>query len=102
MRISDWSSDVCSSDLPAGTAEIEPQHRIGRVGLLVLRVDVVAGVVDQVARIRPGAARRAGGVRQVAESLAAVAQCRLLEERSDEPPAELQSLLPISFAVVGM
>src|SRR3546814_20607144 len=40
MRISDWSSDVCSSDL----------------------------------------ARRAGGVRQVEESLAAVAQRRPIEE----------------------
>src|SRR3546814_12727638 len=25
MRISDWSSDVCSSDLPSGDAPIEPQ-----------------------------------------------------------------------------
>src|SRR3546814_16651761 len=46
MRISDWSSDVCSSDLPRGG--IEEDHAVadarGLLGLGVLRVEgVVAG-----------------------------------------------------------
>src|SRR3546814_7859895 len=28
MRISDWSSDVCSSDLPDGEPRAQPQHRV--------------------------------------------------------------------------
>src|SRR3546814_4539469 len=43
MRISDWSSDVCSSDLPVGT-EVESSLRaIGGLGYLEGSFLVVAG-----------------------------------------------------------
>src|SRR3546814_13664791 len=32
MRISDWSSDVCSSDLPG--AHVSLSHNVGRLGLI--------------------------------------------------------------------
>src|SRR3546814_11536793 len=34
MRISDWSSDVCSSDLSAAVVENEDRAEIGRVAVL--------------------------------------------------------------------
>src|SRR3546814_17859017 len=32
MRISDWSSDVCSSDLTRRAADARDEHRLGRIG----------------------------------------------------------------------
>src|SRR3546814_1435406 len=111
MRISDWSSDVCSSDL-------DDLGRFGHAdaGGLVGAGGDDAGVerVDEVGRFR----RRAGGdledglqpVLAVAgvDPLGAVAgeevlvehQARLgLEDRSEEHTSELQSLMRISYAV---
>src|SRR3546814_2214353 len=39
MRISDWSSDVCSSDLVAGFEKVRAALRAGEVGLLVQAAD---------------------------------------------------------------
>src|SRR3546814_6014456 len=72
MRISDWSSDVCSSDLQAGDAErVEDMDRAefgamagGDAGVLALGVDADdrAGIVEQVrddrAHALAGARRR--------------------------------------------
>src|SRR3546814_11724075 len=54
MRISDWSSDVCSSDLPAAS-DIGAEHADAQTGMFVARrecvaagsrdVDIVAGAV---------------------------------------------------------
>src|SRR3546814_5504662 len=44
MRISDWSSDVCSSDLEAG---IEPLRRMRAVGLRRLAGDAVERTAEQ-------------------------------------------------------
>src|SRR3546814_5586184 len=38
MRISDWSSDVCSSDLREGLLQQHAQHRTGEIGVAVLAV----------------------------------------------------------------
>src|SRR3546814_5352866 len=77
MRISDWSSDVCSSDLR--TAQGQQQHR----GHTRLRTADPARdprlVVVAQDPVRP-AARRQGG-------------------RSEEHTSELQSLMRISYAV---
>src|SRR3546814_10061001 len=57
MRISDWSSDVCSSDLPAGTAivagaeEIETAPRFERGGERPARF---AGIIAAAPRDRSG------------------------------------------------
>src|SRR3546814_2398042 len=92
MRISDWSSDVCSSDLRAGDgarrdrlcqADAPPPgdglHELDRAGC------------DQY-----GDGRRAGA-RQPAAG--AVCPRRRLCQRSEEHTSELQSLMRISYAV---
>src|SRR3546814_9548968 len=43
MRISDWSSDVCSSDLLTAVIEAHGQHTTG-----VLQIDVQTGVIEYV------------------------------------------------------
>src|SRR3546814_3752001 len=52
MRISDWSSDVCSSDLLAARIELEAERRDGRRGLQPAsgrrRRDHVAPAIDDV------------------------------------------------------
>src|SRR3546814_7093040 len=45
MRISDWSSDVCSSDLPARRRDTLPH--IDGIGAAIGRRDVVADMVEQ-------------------------------------------------------
>src|SRR3546814_11095132 len=74
MRISDWSSDVCSSDLTGGheAAEVVEErprlvHGVEALGLLAAHVDALAGddaeaglleAVDDLARdIAPGGIR---------------------------------------------
>src|SRR3546814_3405702 len=106
MRISDWSSDVCSSDLlddlargarrkgVAAARQIGAGHRLrdraplGREGD-VLRVDIVA--------IGRGRGRR-GRARAVhAEHAEHVTDA--VGHRSEEHTSELQSLMRISYAV---
>src|SRR3546814_10634671 len=90
MRISDWSSDVCSSVLGAG-----PQRRgaapLGRSALRRL-----TGVRPAEAeRRRPGASVR---LQQRLHRLRRSA-VRLRQSRSEEHTSELQSLKRISYAV---
>src|SRR3546814_5749392 len=96
MRISDWSSDVCSSDLHPDAAD---EH-----ALLVER---------QSARIGGETERRAFGTDQRrgarrAETCRQVAARQLAElhpeqrARSEEHTSELQSLMRISYAVFGL
>src|SRR3546814_4272987 len=92
MRISDWSSDVCSSDLPV--PQRYPQF------LHLGQTDVVAGVlpaallqtVEQATVDRQHDARRAHGA-------AAAARHQARGFRSEEHTSELQSLMRISYAV---
>src|SRR3546814_4506032 len=124
MRISDWSSDVCSSDLPRRAGEFageeqeaSPFGRDGgdrRRGALEPRLPRYG--VDERAREKPGAAaaRRAVGPVDGHEQLSgtltgvegdaveAVALRRLDARepaRSEEHTSELQSLMRISYAV---
>src|SRR3546814_16916876 len=48
MRISDWSSDVCSSDLAAGIAETARQLREG--GLVAVPTETVYGLAARADR----------------------------------------------------
>src|SRR3546814_1524828 len=79
MRISDWSSDVCSSDLLV-TLAVELGHRH--------REDVVARTAMH-------------DVRAVAaeDHIVAVAAVDGVVARSEEHTSELQSLMRISYAV---
>src|SRR3546814_9106693 len=98
MRISDWSSDVCSSDLVgvvvAGVA-------IGLTGLLWIDPAISLVIVAVIVWGNWGLLRES-----VTLSLAAVpsgidpgAVERLLASRSEEHTSELQSLMSLSYAV---
>src|SRR3546814_3683286 len=120
MRISDWSSDVCSSDLLfhclANEREpfaillqanigISQQQRYLRTGITKLpRIsklrDRIIHVVQHITEI----AREIAQVRQVARWRAAALQHSgqrfpLRLHRSEEHTSELQSLMRISYAV---
>src|SRR3546814_10006371 len=92
MRISDWSSDVCSSDLhfedggigrrPADAELFQLAHQAGfriarrRLGEMLFRRDLVA--VERIAGLQLG---------------------QPVVGRSEEHTSELQSLMRISYAV---
>src|SRR3546814_1255093 len=99
MRISDWSSDVCSSDLPARAERPERQC----VELLAQRLRAAERLVDRLGQ-RPGrlAATTAGRRPQAlpVEGVVPGLEPRLLlAVRSEEHTSELQSLMRISYAV---
>src|SRR3546814_3280770 len=105
MRISDWSSDVCSSDLPrfsalpahrpailcedaAGTAQSRGVDReaVRRQGRAIFRTSAAQPLRDRARARRVGALlyRRPRRTRHL---------------RSEEHTSELQSLMRISYAV---
>src|SRR3546814_3682155 len=120
MRISDWSSDVCSSDLPV---EVEAQAEVGlarrRVDDLadhrhVHRHDEKAAAVileDPVAQHGPLAALRddaEGRLVEAVDALGRTAETNQVQARdrgrhaavlarSEEHTSELQSLMRISY-----
>src|SRR3546814_3152215 len=121
MRSSDWSSDVCSSDL-GGTLEI-PVDAVPQVAsegdLGDLRLDVhlhrhhvqaLDHVADRLPRARGGAHQQGVGFvdRRHADAVAldlegdagiAVLARIQAQRRSEEHTSELQSLMRISYAV---
>src|SRR3546814_9178671 len=105
MRISDWSSDVCSSDL--GVAAIPT----GIDGLLEMPgfddISIVFDATSAGAHHRHDAVLRASGKRIIDLTPAALGPFCIpsvnglahLEARSEEHTSELQSLMRISYAV---
>src|SRR3546814_1683298 len=103
MRISDWSSDVCSSDLragaPAALSRGDRQLRNGAADQLRPLPPTGAGLAGQcadpvegpAARARGAGSDRAAGRSDPARAAAA--------HRSEEHTSELQSLMRISYAV---
>src|SRR3546814_2662660 len=110
MRISDWSSDVCSSDLP-GTEERLPVVRADRNAMPDGRWRGVVVQAAQAGPARGGVLRRRRFVqdrllcraqlrRRVHAAAGAVRdQQRLGDLRSEEHTSELQSLMRNSYAV---
>src|SRR3546814_7596305 len=99
MRISDWSSDVCSSDLRVGDFESASDLSGVNLALGRLRIDT-SGHVDLVAE-RDVAAHRAvhhEAVRPVARA-GSGRNDDGRPRRSEEHTFELQSLMRISYAV---
>src|SRR3546814_5956193 len=97
MRISDWSSDVCSSDLT------------GAVGTAGRRGDAVRALVQAVAACRVRDVRRGAAGAAVVAGLRGGHRIRCggglvaagagSARRSEEHTSELQSLMRISYAV---
>src|SRR3546814_1061545 len=108
LRISDWSSDVCSSDLGSchhrQRAALAAHHRLQRFGDGVLCDAVDAAVAadeDHVERdqrvLHPEA--RDPGLGKGKEHAAVLRQFGAKHQRSEEHTSELQSLMRISYAV---
>src|SRR3546814_8024955 len=104
MRISDWSSDVCSSDLYGGW----------RRGLSGRDPDVLVSWAGVSSAARRGRSDRTGVARsrdigrsesgdavpyRARDREASGSAVRLLKDRSEEHTSELQSLMRISYAV---
>src|SRR3546814_7416793 len=104
MRISDWSSDVCSSDL-IGAVGNHGDHEVVR--------HEVAGIHDRLRLAAELAARGSGSAQHIASreldqivplfqalGLSSLARARRSQQnRSEEHTSELQSLMRISYAV---
>src|SRR3546814_8023707 len=104
MRISDWSSDVCSSDLVQHPRPERPAvQRQAVAAQRGLALGAAAQVVPDVA-VQPAA----GAVDDLVQGLAGLAQdldgvlasgAGAVVHRSEEHTSELQSLMRISYAV---
>src|SRR3546814_9885624 len=104
MRISDWSSDVCSSDLERLGAR--PAQAAPLVHLEIAAALVVAAVEVLGRRDAALGRRCAKGIEDLPRQalrldapLAAAAVAFVAALRSEEHTSELQSLMRISYAV---
>src|SRR3546814_3736365 len=110
MRISDWSSDVCSTDLPSRPGRNRPKRRRSRdraasspppARRLERDADGIDGRPsasgDHVVAFlrRPASAERPGDM----EMAAVAARDCAADFRSEEHTSELQPLMRISYAV---
>src|SRR3546814_7977312 len=108
MRISDWSSDVCSSDLPLTSRRGRPRLEVSGlsmesetahgVGIADVSFTVAGGEILGIA----GVAGNGQGELLAAlagERLGDRADCLRINGRSEEHTSELQSLMRISYAV---
>src|SRR3546814_6640106 len=89
MRISDWSSDVCSSDLLLATGALAPG------------TDQFNSLYEKL-RARFATLFPTGGFVHFAGDAQAIEDrqtVRFFEDRSEEHTSELQSLMRISYAV---
>src|SRR3546814_2079821 len=99
MRISDWSSDVCSSDLEGAGLVLIDVHRELRSVVESDRADLRDALVarrhaqELVARAEQLFVPHVGVVHQPQVEAGRIA------ERSEEHTSELQSLMRISYAV---
>src|SRR3546814_10322448 len=99
MRISDWSSDVCSSDLAARRGRRRHRARLYPLGSRLVR-PLRAG--DRGGREAQGgqrADRRRGGRPRCRWPLELPVASECAQSRSEEHTSELQSLMRISYAV---
>src|SRR3546814_3088047 len=115
MRISDWSSDVCSSDLPA---RFLPDGCRQRGGKIFARAYQIAGVIAHPDENAPAAVRSYAQpqfiilgetariewqaaliLRYLLKGSASKGAAHARRRRSEEHTSELQSLMRISYAV---
>src|SRR3546814_9366308 len=113
MGISDWSSDVCSSDLkPGSAAAISVAGDDASYGDDPADADIVEQIRDLIdTRVRPAVANDGGDIiyrgfdkgKVFLQMQGACSGCpsstATLKNRSEEHTSELQSLMRISYAV---
>src|SRR3546814_7782180 len=105
MRISDWSSDVCSSDLlPKVDFDLTQVHKPNSIALRMAMV--AADEADLVATVRWGNEWDIAAAMLIAQEAGATVTDALgqklsfnRENRSEEHTSELQSLMRNSYAV---
>src|SRR3546814_3643492 len=98
MRISDWSSDVCSSDLTSSSLHDVPVN--SGTGPSVHSAGVAVGVATGAGNIAgPGVAIMNAVGRPVLLLIVPGRRARRSALRSEEHTSELQSLMRISYAV---
>src|SRR3546814_10079232 len=98
MRISDWSSDVCSSDLAGYIGDSNPTQLVADC-VATLKAGHSLMIFPEGTRSRPGQPLQAphGTARIALESGAPVLPVTI--RRSEEHTSELQSLMRNSYAV---
>src|SRR3546814_2420557 len=91
-RISDWSSDVCSSDLLFEFDSVlrDPDHLLGDLDVDIGSLDLLRDIEPDDPPVRLGEDHAPFGERHARRTLAT---------RSEEHTSELQSLMRISYAV---
>src|SRR3546814_3156348 len=110
MRISDWSSDVCSSDLEQAKRARPQMPKHVEFGQLADAHSRNAGVDDRMAAIAAKPARwlvehlsvallELPGRARADDMLVAIKILNRVERRSEEHTSELQSLMRISYSV---
>src|SRR3546814_3798351 len=105
MRISDWSSDVCSSDLRDCLIGLRARFQQGIVDAPVERPDIAVPGFERVALGKPLPARCGGAARQKSCGDKRQADgnrthiCPYEHIRSEAHTPELQSLMGTSYAV---
>src|SRR3546814_8485957 len=98
MRISDWSSDVCSSDLRGGGRGIGAEQFLAAPGMGNHRVHRHHRI-DGGERVGPRGQSVGGVDRSIDVGVEARQQAGRDMTRSEEHTSELQSLMRISYAV---
>src|SRR3546814_3584264 len=96
MRISDWSSDVCSSDLARGRPAHDFVVASDRPGS---RRECARQNLDQRRFARTVRAKQAVDAARREHQIDTLQHDRAVGERSEEHTSELQSLMRISYAV---
>src|SRR3546814_3605510 len=106
MRISDWSSDVCSSDLPAERLLQWTDHHAQGIYVRLGDHDPDDGSKHDTPVRTPftlafSANQAVGQMQQSSSPRRPYGVCRLLDNdhRSEEHTSELQSLMRLSYAV---
>src|SRR3546814_7785433 len=96
MRISDWSSDVCSSDLPAAALLARQKRHPDRQRLWRLAGPLyLHRAFEGAVFLEPAVNFVVGGAHKFERSYLEVGR----QVRSEEHTSELQSLMRISYAV---
>src|SRR3546814_10652110 len=99
MRISDWSSDVCSSDLIATATSLSALHQHTRLArsLQLGKLTITLGGLSLLTLLIGRIDRHHGRLLMLEDRLAEIAGQR--GARSEEHTSELQSIMRISYAV---
>src|SRR3546814_5172213 len=95
MRISDWSSDVCSSDL----LECRPSSGKGHGSGISLGIVLIAAWMPSAAKSCISSSYKSATVRGRRASILSSPRLVRQSRRSEEHTSELQSLMRISYAV---